>query len=62
MPGNIKQARIDEDDNEIRPKFLSNHTHYSPTDDDAKISVKPGKARLTLAVIITTDKQTTYGN
>lgn len=29
----------------IRPKFLSNHTHYSPTDPDARIAVKPGKAR-----------------
>ena len=45
MPGNIKNERKDEDGNEIRPKFLSNHTHYSPTDPDAKISVKPGKAR-----------------
>lgn len=46
MPGNSKnKARVDEDGNEIRPKFLSNHTHYSPTDPDAKISVKPGKAR-----------------
>lgn len=46
MPGNNKREnRRDEDDNEIRPKFLSNHTHYSPTDPDAKISVKPGKAR-----------------
>ena len=24
---------------------MSNHTHYSPTDTDAKVSVKPGKAR-----------------
>jgi hypothetical protein len=24
---------------------LSNHTHYSPTDPDAKISTKPGKSR-----------------
>ncbi|MCF1753397.1 transposase, partial [Mariniradius sediminis] len=24
---------------------LSNHTHYSPTDPDARISTKPGKAR-----------------
>ena len=24
---------------------LSNHTHYSPTDTDARVSVKPGKAR-----------------
>lgn len=45
MPGNNKSERLDEDGNAIRPKFLSNHTHYSPTDPDAKISVKPGKAR-----------------
>ena len=46
MPGNTKsENRVDEDGNDIRPKFLSNHTHYSPTDPDAKISVKPGKAR-----------------
>lgn len=45
MPGNTKHIRTDEDGNEIRPKYLSNHTHYSPTDPDAKISVKPGKAR-----------------
>jgi transposase len=30
---------------EGRPKFLSNHTHYSTTDSDARISVKPGKPR-----------------
>lgn len=45
MPGNNKSERIDEDGKPIRPKFLSNHTHYSPIDPDAKISVKPGKAR-----------------
>ena len=45
MPGNTKNERKDEDGNEIRAKYLSNHTHYSPTDPDAKISVKPGKAR-----------------
>jgi len=45
MPGNTKKVRYDEDGEEIRPKYLSNHTHYSPTDPDAKISVKPGKAR-----------------
>lgn len=45
MPGNVKTLKMDEDDNEIRPKFLSNHTHYSPTDPDAKISTKPGKPR-----------------
>lgn len=35
----------DENGNLIRGKYLSNHTHYSPTDPDARISVKPGKAR-----------------
>lgn len=45
MPGNNKSDRKDENGNLIRPKYLSNHTHYSPTDPDAKISVKPGKAR-----------------
>lgn len=34
-----------ESEGEHRPKFLSNHTHYSTTDPDARISVKPGKAR-----------------
>jgi transposase len=28
-----------------RSKFVSNHTHFSTTDPDARISVKPGKAR-----------------
>lgn len=45
MPGNNKSIRVDEEGKEIRPKYLSNHTHYSPTDPDARISVKPGKAR-----------------
>ncbi|MDO5969613.1 hypothetical protein Q4Q35_07325 [Flavivirga aquimarina] len=26
-------------------KYTSNKTHYSPTDPDARINVKPGKAR-----------------
>jgi transposase len=34
-----------ESTDESRPKFLSNHTHYSTTDADARISVKPGKPR-----------------
>lgn len=45
MPGNTQSLRLDEDGKEIRPKFLSNHTHNSPTDPDAKISTKPGKPR-----------------
>jgi transposase len=40
-----KTDNIDDHGDIIRPKFLSNHTHFSPTDPDAKISVKPGKAR-----------------
>lgn len=32
-------------DDSKRPKFLSNHTHYSTTDKDARIAVKPGKPR-----------------
>lgn len=33
------------DDDQMRGKFLSNHTHYSTTDPDARIAVKPGKPR-----------------
>src|SRR5690606_26130178 len=32
MPGNTLSKRLDEDGEEIRPKYLSNHTHYSATD------------------------------
>jgi transposase len=32
-------------DEGTRPKFVSNHTHYSATDGDARVSVKPGKPR-----------------
>lgn len=46
MPGHVDNPKL-EDENGIliRLKFLSNHTHYPPTDPDAKISTKPGKAR-----------------
>lgn len=40
-----KIDNLDEHGDIIRPKFLSNHTHYSPTDPHARVSVKPGKAR-----------------
>lgn len=40
-----KGDKMDENGNTIRPKYISNHTHYSPTDPDARVSVKPGKAR-----------------
>ena len=46
MPGHVDNPKQTDDNGIlIRPRFLSNHTHYSPTDPDAKISVKPGKAR-----------------
>jgi transposase len=46
MPGHVDNPKQeDENGHLIRPKYLSNHTHYSPTDPDAKISTKPGKAR-----------------
>ena len=45
MPAARKTIQKNEDGEDIRPKFLSNHTHYSPTDPDAKISTKPGKPR-----------------
>ncbi|MCK9481721.1 MAG: IS1182 family transposase [Bacteroidia bacterium] len=46
MPGHVDNPKqVDEQGNTIRPRYLSNHTHYSPTDPDAKISTKPGKPR-----------------
>jgi transposase len=42
---NFNTDKVDAYGNLIRPKFVSNHTHYSPTDTDARVSVKPGKAR-----------------
>ncbi|MFN7436463.1 MAG: IS1182 family transposase, partial [Bacteroidota bacterium] len=45
QPCNTNSKKVDEQGNLIRPKFLSNYTHHSPTDPDARISVKPGKAR-----------------
>jgi transposase len=38
MPKGNKQRQA-------RAKFVSNHTHYSTTDPDARVSVKPGKPR-----------------
>ena len=45
QPSNKNSRQVDEHGNLIRPKYLSNHTHESKTDSDARISVKPGKAR-----------------
>lgn len=44
MPGHRAKDNPPNEDSLDR-KFLSNHTHYSPTDPDARISVKPGKPR-----------------
>ena len=44
QPGS-KLPQRDDPEHQIRGRFLSNHTHYSPTDPDSRISVKPGKAR-----------------
>ena len=46
MPGGSgNENKVDENGNLIRPKFVSNHTHYSTTDPDARVAVKPGKPR-----------------
>lgn len=46
QPGKARENKeLDEFGNIIRPRYLSNHTHYSTTDRDARISVKPGKPR-----------------
>jgi len=43
-PGIIKKEKNDHDDKGLKPKKSpSNDTHYSPSDPDAKMSVKPGK-------------------
>ncbi len=45
QPSGNNSGHPGEGGDRIRPKYLSNHTDYSPTDPDARISVKPGKAR-----------------
>ena len=40
-----KSLTKEESEERVRPKFVSNHTHYSSTDPEARISVKPGKPR-----------------
>lgn len=41
----IPKQQIDDNKPQTRSKFVSNHTHYSSTDRDARVSVKPGKPR-----------------
>ena len=46
MPGGRTNRDPEHDhDDHLRPKFVSNHTHFSTTDKDARVSVKPGKPR-----------------
>ena len=45
MPKGKSVSKAEGDVGEGRPKFVSNHTHYSTTDRDARVSVKPGKPR-----------------
>src|SRR5215203_188195 len=45
MPKGKAVSKTGGDAQEGRPKFVSNHTHYSTTDRDARVSVKPGKPR-----------------
>ncbi len=42
---NLKNAPTTSKAGNEKAQLLSNKTHYSPTDPDARISVKPGKAR-----------------
>jgi transposase len=44
MPKGKSVSKTNKEDN-ARPKFVSNHTYYSTTDRDARVSVKPGKPR-----------------
>lgn len=41
----VSKPSSGDDTADRRPKFVSNHTHYSTTDRDARVSVKPGKPR-----------------
>lgn len=46
MPGTRSdQFKEEHANDDYQPKYLSNHTHYSTTDKDARIAVKPGKPR-----------------
>jgi transposase len=49
QPGSRAKSKEDDANDQQgetkRGKFLSNHTHYSTTDGDARIAVKPGKPR-----------------
>ena len=46
MPGaRVNPKEVDKDEEQYQREYLSNKTHYSTTDTDARVSVKPGKPR-----------------
>lgn len=46
MPGaRVNTKEPGEDDEKYERRYVSNHTHFSTTDADARVSVKPGKPR-----------------
>jgi transposase len=46
MPGaRVNPREVDKDEEKYERSYVSNHTHYSTTDADARVSVKPGKPR-----------------
>lgn len=46
MPGaRVNTKEVDKDEEQYQREYLSNKTHYSTTDTDARVSVKPGKPR-----------------
>jgi transposase len=46
QPGGRKQNEEGTgEEHTFLPKYVSNHTHYSTTDHDARVAVKPGKPR-----------------
>lgn len=46
MPGaRVNKKEVDKDEEQYQREYVSNKTHYSPTDPDARVSVKPGKPR-----------------
>ncbi|HEX8335000.1 MAG TPA: IS1182 family transposase [Segetibacter sp.] len=46
MPGaRVNTKEVDKDEEQYQREYLSNKTHFSTTDTDARVSVKPGKPR-----------------
>ena len=46
MPGaRVKTKEVDQDEEKYERRYVSNHTHFSTTDADSRVSVKPGKPR-----------------